>query len=272
MLHWGSWVQNLPDACIINKFYIYCKFPNSVQGKISYKLINLPVMATQSSVVSDDPQSEQSSRQQYSQHPHLLIKHPQTIPRQLQQIQQALVTHQNPSFPSHQQPQLMKTNLAANKIAQNQLIGQQTSLQNKSQNSPRQHLQGQQNNQSNIHQQQLAQQSNFSELQQRQQLLAKQCGNSSMLQTEVAMEGQQMKQTALALLPTQGQQSKSKLPERQLISQSQLEQMKRLPNPSKQVAMGNFQTSGMLKHGLEIIFQKKRKDKENAAPYIISSI
>jgi hypothetical protein len=229
-------------------------------------------MATQSSVVSDDPQSEQSSRQQYSQHPHLLIKHPQTIPRQLQQIQQALVTHQNPSFPSHQQPQLMKTNLAANKIAQNQLIGQQTCLQNKSQNSPRQHLQGQQNNQSNIHQQQLAQQSNFSELQQRQQLLAKQCGNSSMLQTEVAMEGRQMKQTASALLPTQGQQSKSKLPERQLISQSQLEQMKRLPNPSKQVAMGNFQTSGMLKHGLEIIFQKKRKDKENAAPYIISSI
>lgn len=55
-----------------------------------------------------------------------------------------------------------------------------------------------------------------------------------------------MKQTASAPLPTQLQQSKSKLPERQLISQSQLEQMKRLPNPSKQVAMGNFQTSGAI--------------------------
>lgn len=184
-------------------------------------------MQTKSSVGSDHPQRLKSSCQVFSQHPHLVLNQPQ-------QTQQVPVNKSQPSLTSHQQ--LKNTNLAATSIAQNQ-----------------------QSNQSNTHQQQLSRQSNFPSLQPCQQLCAKQCGNSSLLQTKDAME-RQTQQTAPALVPTQGQQSEPKLPQRQLISQSQQKQMQQPPNPS-QVVMGNFQTSGMLKHviGQEIIVQIQYK-------------
>lgn len=233
------------------------------------------IAPSQSSVVSDHLQSQQSSCQQSLQP--LLMKHPQTVLIQPQPTQQVPVTHQSespmqgkPLMPSHQQPQLMKKNMAATSMTQNWLIGQQSSapyslqqrqglpcLQNNSQNSLQKHLQGQQNS---THQQQLAGRSNFSVLQQQQQLLGKQCDNWSMRQTHVAMEGQ-TQQTASALLPTQGQQFQPPLPERQLISQSQPEKVQQLPNPSQQDRMENFQRSGMRKHviGQEEIFSNSMK-------------
>lgn len=195
-------------------------------------------MQTKLSEGSDHPQSQKSSCQVFSQHPHLVLNHPNLVLNQPQQTQHAPVNKSQPPLASHQQ-QLKNTNLAATSIAQNQ-----------------------QSNQSNTHQQQLSRQSNFPSLQPCQQLCAKQCGNSSMLQTMDAME-RQTQQTASALVLTQGQQSEPKLPQRQLISQSQQKQMQQPPNPS-QVVMRNFQTPGMLKHviGQEIIVQiqyKKRK-------------
>ncbi|XP_062175193.1 mediator of RNA polymerase II transcription subunit 15a-like isoform X4 [Alnus glutinosa] len=218
------------------------------------------IAPSQSSVVSDHLQSRQSSCQQLLQP--LLMKHPQTVLIQPQPTQQVSVTHQSespmqgkPLLPSHQQPQLMKKNMAATIMTQNRLMGQQSSapyslqqrqglpcLQNNSQNLQQEHLQGQK---SNTHQQQLAGQSNFSVLQQQQQLLGKQCDNLSMCQTHVAMKGQ-TQQTASALLPTQGQQLQPPLPERQLVSQSQTEKVQQLPNPSQQDRMENFQRSGAL--------------------------
>lgn len=209
------------------------------QGKSSYTPINCNIPSYISckqnrlySVSSDHPQSQKSSCQVFSQHPHLVLNHPNLVLNQPQQTQQAPVNKSQPSLASHQQQQLKNTNLAATSIAKNQ-----------------------QSNQSNTHQQQLSRQSNFPSLQPCQQLHVKQCGNSSMLQTMGAME-RQTQQIALALVPTQGQQSEPKLPQRQLISQSQQKQTQQPPNPS-QVVMGNFQTSGMLKHviGQEIIVQ-----------------
>ncbi|KAM4082048.1 hypothetical protein ACJW30_11G139500 [Castanea mollissima] len=178
-------------------------------------------MQTKSSVSSDHPQSQKSSCQVFSQHPHQVLNHPNLVLNQPQQTQQAPVNKSQPSLVSHQQHQLKNTNLAATSVAQNQ-----------------------QSNQSNTHQQQLSQQSNFPSLKPCQQLHARQYGNSSMLQTMDAME-RQTQQTASALVPTQGQQSEPKLPQRQLISQSQQKQMQQPPNPS-QVVMGNFQTSGAI--------------------------
>ncbi|KAL0007294.1 hypothetical protein SO802_008796 [Lithocarpus litseifolius] len=178
-------------------------------------------MQTKSSVGSDHPQRQKSSCQVFSQHPHLVMNHPNLVLNQPQQTQQAPVNKSQPSLASHQQQQLKNTNLAATSTAQNQ-----------------------QSNLSNTHQQQLSRQSNFPSLQPCQQLCAKQCGNSSMLQTKDAME-RQTQQIAPALVPTQGQQSEPKLPQSQLISQSQQKQMQQPPNPS-QVVMGNFQTSGAI--------------------------
>ncbi|XP_042956549.1 mediator of RNA polymerase II transcription subunit 15a-like isoform X1 [Carya illinoinensis] len=215
---------------------------------------------TQSCVVSDHLQYRQPSCQQSLQP--LLMRHPQ---RQLQKTHQAPVTHQHKSpmrdqilSISDQQPQSINQNMAATYVTQNQLIGQQNLtpdslqqqqrlpfLQNKAQNMQQEPLQGQQNNQSSQHHQQLAQQRDFSVLKPKLKLHGKQCSNYTMRQTQVAAEGHTQK-TASALLPPQGQQSQPQLPVRELISQSQLEKMQQPPTPSQPDAMEISEALGPL--------------------------
>ncbi|XP_035541538.1 mediator of RNA polymerase II transcription subunit 15a-like isoform X2 [Juglans regia] len=215
---------------------------------------------TQSCVVSDHLQYRQPSCQQSLQP--LLMRHPQ---RQLQKTHQAPVTHKHKSpmrdqIPSisHQQPQSINQNMADTYVTQNQLIGQQhlvpdslqqqqrlPFLQNKAQNMQQEPLQGQQNNQSSRHHQQLAQQKDFSVLKPQLKLHGKQCGNYTMHQTQVAAEGHTQK-TASALLPPQGQQSQPQLPVRELISQSQLEKVQPPPTPSQPDTMEISEASGPL--------------------------
>lgn len=219
---------------------------------------------TQSCVVSDHLQYRQPSCQQSLQP--LLMRHPQ---RQLQKTHQAPVTHQHKSpmrdqilSISDQQPQSINQNMAATYVTQNQLIGQQNLtpdslqqqqrlpfLQNKAQNMQQEPLQGQQNNQSSQHHQQLAQQRDFSVLKPKLKLHGKQCSNYTMRQTQVVAEGHTQK-TASALLPPQGQQSQPQLPVRELISQSQLEKMQQPPTPSQRDTMEISEASGMPNHAI----------------------
>ncbi|KAF2323096.1 hypothetical protein GH714_033431 [Hevea brasiliensis] len=128
-------------------------------------------------------------------------------------------------------------------MQQNQLIGQQYNFGDMQQQQRR--LLGQHNNDQNLqqqqqvmaqqhnllimHQQQLGSQSNVSGLQHQQQqhLLGTQPDNSSMQtnQHSVCMLQQPkvpwLQETAINLLPTQGQQSQSQLPQQQLMSQIQ---------------------------------------------------
>ncbi|KAF2323095.1 hypothetical protein GH714_033427 [Hevea brasiliensis] len=128
-------------------------------------------------------------------------------------------------------------------MQQNQLIGQQYNFGDMQQQQQR--LLGQHNNDQNLqqqqqvmaqqhnllimHQQQLGSQSNVSGLQHQQQqhLLGTQPDNSSMQtnQYSVCMLQQPkvpwLQETAINLLPTQGQQSQSQLPQQQLMSQIQ---------------------------------------------------
>ncbi|KAJ6416099.1 hypothetical protein OIU84_004826, partial [Salix udensis] len=125
-----------------------------------------------------------------------------------------------------------------------------------------QQLMAQQNNLSSMHQQQLGPQSNVAGLQQ-QQLLGAQSGNSSMQtnqhslhlmqQPKVTLQ-QQAQQNGNALLPNQGQQSHSQLPQ----IQSQTGQLHQQSNPLQHDLQQRLQASGSLLQQPNGIDQQKQ--------------
>ncbi|XP_050205171.1 mediator of RNA polymerase II transcription subunit 15a-like isoform X2 [Mercurialis annua] len=184
----------------------------------------------------------------------MLQQHPQSVLRQPQQPQQGGSIHQQQApmmqqslLPPQQQQQLMGGQSNGTNMQQNQLIGQQNSVedmqqqqsrlvgqQNNIQNMQQQHqhqqqqqLMAQQNNLSNIHQQQLGSQNNVSGLPQ--QLLGTQPGNSMMQTNQHSglmlqrpkVPLQQVQQSASNLLPTQGQQPQQQLPQQHMMSHIQ---------------------------------------------------
>ncbi|KAJ9178982.1 hypothetical protein P3X46_010817 [Hevea brasiliensis] len=203
------------------------------------------------SVISGLQQGQPPPVQQSTQS--MLQQHPQSVLRQ-QQLQQASSIHQQQTsmmqqqlLPAQQQQQQLVsqqpnvTNMQQNQLIgqqnnlgdmqQQRLLGQQNNIQNlqQQQQQQQQQLMTQQNNLLSMHQQQLGSQSNVSGLQhqQQQQLLGTQPANSSMQTNQHSVHMLQQpkvplqQETATNLLPTQGQQSQSQLPQQQLMSQIQ---------------------------------------------------
>ncbi|XP_060672948.1 mediator of RNA polymerase II transcription subunit 15a [Ziziphus jujuba] len=151
----------------------------------------------------------------------------------------------------------------------------------------------QQSNLSNMHQQQLGPQSSVTGLQQQQQLLGSQTGNSSMqtnqhsmhmLQQSKAPGQQQPQQSASTLLPTQGQQSQPQQSQQQLLSQiqSQAPQMQQQlglqqqPNPLQRDMPQRLQPSGqgpgsLLQQQNVIDQQKQLYQSQRALPEMSST-
>ncbi|KAI5593611.1 hypothetical protein BDE02_03G025200 [Populus trichocarpa] len=242
------------------------------------------MMQTVSGLQQNQPSSVQQSTQP------MLQQHPQSVLRQQQQPQQSADIHQQQT-PMMQQPllppqqQLMGQQSNTTNMSQNQLIGQQNivgDLQQQQQKQQRllgqqnnlqnlqqqQQVMAQQNNLSSMHQQQLGPQSNVTGLQQ-QPLLGAQPVNSSMQsnqpclhmlpQPKVTLQ-QQAQQSGSALLLNQGQQTRSQLPQQQLMAQiqSQPGQLQQQSNPSQHDLQRRLQASGSLLQQSNVIDQQKQ--------------
>uniref|UniRef100_A0A2K2B0P5 Uncharacterized protein n=1 Tax=Populus trichocarpa TaxID=3694 RepID=A0A2K2B0P5_POPTR len=214
--------------------------PNQLQssqqsGLQTSTVMQPSMMQTVSGLQQNQPSSvQQSTQPMHQQHPQSLIGQ-QNIVGDLQQQQQQ------------------------------RLLGQQNNLQNLQQ---QQQLMAQQNNLSSMHQQQLAPQSNVTGLQQ-QQLHGAQPGNSSMqsnqhslhmLQQPKVTLQQQAQQSGSGLLPNQGQQSHSQLPQQQLMAQiqSQPGQLQQQSNPLQRDLQQRLQASGSLLQQPNVIDQQKQ--------------
>ncbi|KAJ6706532.1 MEDIATOR OF RNA polymerase II TRANSCRIPTION SUBUNIT 15A-RELATED [Salix purpurea] len=259
--------------------------PSQQSGLQTSSVMQPSMMQTVSGLQQNQPSSAQQSSQPMHQ------QHPQALLRQQQQPQQASGIHQQqtqmmqqPLLPSQQQlmgQQSNTTNMSQNQLIgqqnivgdlqqrqqqQQRLLGQQNNLQNLQQQQ--QQLMAQQNNLSSMHQQQLGPQSNVAGLQQ-QQLLGAQSGNSSMQtnqhslhmmqQPKVTLQ-QQAQQNGNALLPNQGQQSHSQLPQQQLMAQiqSQTGQLQQQSNPLQRDLQQRLQASGSLLQQTNGIDQQKQ--------------
>ncbi|XP_061981773.1 mediator of RNA polymerase II transcription subunit 15a-like isoform X2 [Populus nigra] len=246
---------------------------------------NNAIQPSMMQTVSGLQQNQPSSVQQLTQP--MLQQHPQSVLRQQQQPQQFAGIHQQQT-PMMQQPllppqqQLMGQQSNTTNMLLNQLIGQQNIVgdlqqqqqqrllgqQNNLQNLQQQQLMAQQNNLSSMHQQQLGPQSNVTGLQQ-QPLLGAQPSNSSMqsnqpclhmLQQPKVTLQQQAQQSGSALLPNQGLQSHSQLPQQQLMAQiqSQPGQLQQQSNPSQHDLQQRLQASGSLLQQSNVIDQQKQ--------------
>ncbi|KAF7814409.1 mediator of RNA polymerase II transcription subunit 15a-like isoform X1 [Senna tora] len=151
------------------------------------------------------------------------------------------------------------------------MAGQQNNISSLAQHQQQQQpqLMNQQNNLSNIHQQQLG--SNVSGLQQQQQLLAAQSGNSGMQtsqhsahmlqQSKVPMQ-QQSQQNVSNLLPSQGQQSQPQAPQQQLMPQMQSQPaqlgLQQQPNQLQRDMQQRLQASGSLLQQQNVLDPQKQ--------------
>nr|XP_034899862.1 mediator of RNA polymerase II transcription subunit 15a-like isoform X2 [Populus alba] len=264
--------------------------PNQLQssqqsGLQTSTVMQPSMMQNVSGLQQNQPSSvQQSTQPMHQQHPQSVLRQQQQQPQQSAGIhQQQTPMMQQPLLPSQQQlmgQQSNTTNMSQNQLIgqqnivgdlqqqqqqQQRLLGQQNNLQNLQQ---QQQLMAQQNNLSSMHQQQLGPQSNVTGLQQ-QQLLGAQPGNSSMqsnqhslhmLQQPKVTLQQQAQQSGSALLPNQGQQSHSQLPQQQLMAQiqSQPGQLQQQSNPLQRDLQQRLQASGSLLQQPNVIDQQKQ--------------
>uniref|UniRef100_A0A2K2B0L4 Mediator complex subunit 15 KIX domain-containing protein n=2 Tax=Populus trichocarpa TaxID=3694 RepID=A0A2K2B0L4_POPTR len=258
--------------------------PNQLQSGLQTSTVMQPsMMQTVSGLQQNQPSSvQQSTQPMHQQHPQSVLRQQQQQPQQSAGIhQQQTPMMQQPLLPPQQQlmgQQSNTTNMSQNQLIgqqnivgdlqqqQQRLLGQQNNLQNLQQQQ--QQLMAQQNNLSSMHQQQLGPQSNVTGLQQ-QQLLGAQPGNSSMqsnqhslhmLQQPKVTLQQQAQQSGSALLPNQGQQSHSQLPQQQLMAQiqSQPGQLQQQSNPLQRDLQQRLQASGSLLQQPNVIDQQKQ--------------
>nr|TKR66308.1 hypothetical protein D5086_0000312750 [Populus alba] len=262
--------------------------PNQLQssqqsGLQTSTVMQPSMMQTVSGLQQNQPSSvQQSTQPMHQQHPQSVLRQQQQQPQQSAGIhQQQTPIMQQPLLPPQQQlmgKQSNTTNMSQNQLIgqqnivgdlqqqQQRLLGQQNNLQNLQQQQ--QQLMAQQNNLSSMHQQQLGPQSNVTGLQQ-QQLLGAQPGNSSMqsnqhslhmLQQPKVTLQQQAQQSGSALLPNQGQQSHSQLPQQQLMAQiqSQPGQLHQQSNPLQRDLQQRLQASGSLLQQPNVIDQQKQ--------------
>eukprot|EP00258_Populus_trichocarpa_P037756 XP_024453775.1 mediator of RNA polymerase II transcription subunit 15a isoform X1 [Populus trichocarpa] len=262
--------------------------PNQLQssqqsGLQTSTVMQPSMMQTVSGLQQNQPSSvQQSTQPMHQQHPQSVLRQQQQQPQQSAGIhQQQTPMMQQPLLPPQQQlmgQQSSTTNMSQNQLIgqqnivgdlqqqqQQRLLGQQNNLQNLQQ---QQQLMAQQNNLSSMHQQQLAPQSNVTGLQQ-QQLHGAQPGNSSMqsnqhslhmLQQPKVTLQQQAQQSGSGLLPNQGQQSHSQLPQQQLMAQiqSQPGQLQQQSNPLQRDLQQRLQASGSLLQQPNVIDQQKQ--------------
>ncbi|XP_061980962.1 mediator of RNA polymerase II transcription subunit 15a-like isoform X3 [Populus nigra] len=267
--------------------------PNQLQssqqsGLQTSTVMQPSMMQTVSGLQQNQPSSvQQSTQPMHQQHPQSVLRQQQQQPQQSAGIhQQQTPMMQQPLLPPQQQlmgQQSNTTNMSQNQLIgqqnivgdlqqqqQQRLLGQQNNLQNlqQQQQQQQQQLMAQQNNLSSMHQQQLGPQSNVTGLQQ-QQLLGAQPGNSSMqsnqhslhmLQQPKVTLQQQAQQSGSALLPNQGQQSHSQLPQQQLMAQiqSQPGQLQQQSNPLQRDMQQRLQASGSLLQQSNVIDQQKQ--------------
>eukprot|EP00258_Populus_trichocarpa_P037228 XP_024453247.1 mediator of RNA polymerase II transcription subunit 15a-like [Populus trichocarpa] len=253
--------------------------PNQLQssqqsGLQTSTVMQPSMMQTVSGLQQNQPSSvQQSTQPMHQQHPQSVLRQQQQQPQQSAGIhQQQTPMMQQPLLPPQQQLMSQNQLIGQQNIVgdlqqqqQQRLLGQQNNLQNLQQ---QQQLMAQQNNLSSMHQQQLAPQSNVTGLQQ-QQLHGAQPGNSSMqsnqhslhmLQQPKVTLQQQAQQSGSGLLPNQGQQSHSQLPQQQLMAQiqSQPGQLQQQSNPLQRDLQQRLQASGSLLQQPNVIDQQKQ--------------
>ncbi|XP_039159781.1 mediator of RNA polymerase II transcription subunit 15a isoform X2 [Eucalyptus grandis] len=229
--------------------------------------------STQSMLQQHQGLRQQQSQQAVHQQQASLSQQPMLTPQQQQQ-------HQLSSQQMMQQNQLagQQNNMGDMQQQQQQrLLNPQNNLQNiqQQQQQQQQQLMPQQNNLTNIHPQQMAPQSNVPGLNQQQQMVGSQSGNSSMqvgqhqvhvLQQSKVPVQQQIQGGASNLLASQGQQSQAQPMQQQLMSQiqqqpAQLQQqvgLQQQANLLQRDMHQRLQASGSLVQQQNVIDQQKQ--------------